>query len=164
MPGLMTFRPRAVKGALLASACALAGCSAVSSDGSLLGIVTPYRIDIVQGNVVTKEQIELVRPGMTRVQVRDMLGSPLLTDPFHADRWDYVFTIVRPGTQPQRRSVVARFEGDRLLTIEAPELPTEREFVALISRTSASGKNVALELTPEQRAALPAPQKQPAPT
>ena len=99
---------------------------------------------------------------MSRVQVRDMLGSPLLTDPFHADRWDYVFTIVRPGTPPQRRSVVARFEGDRLLSIEAPDLPSEREFVAQISRTSASGKVVALELTPEERSALPVPPKPPA--
>ena len=151
----------AVVAALLATG--LAGCSAVSQDGSLLGIVTPYRIDIVQGNVVTKEQLALVRPGMSRVQVRDMLGSPLLTDPFHADRWDYVFTIVRPGTQPQRRAVVAYFEGDRLLKIDAPELPSEREFVALISRTSASGKEMLLELTPEQRSALPVPPKPPAP-
>jgi len=157
MPGLFTFRTQAATlPALILLAAAVAGCSAVSSDGSLLGIVTPYRIDIVQGNVVTKEQIELVRPGMSRVQVRDLLGSPLLSDPFHADRWDYVFTIARPGTQPQRRNVVARFEGDRLLTIEAPELPTEREFVAMISRTSASGKNVALELTPATRHAAPA--------
>jgi outer membrane protein assembly factor BamE len=142
---------------------ALSGCSAVSQDGSLLGIVTPYRIDIVQGNVVTKEQLALVRPGMSRVQVRDLLGSPLLTDPFHADRWDYVFTILRPGTQPQRRALVAYFEGDRLLKIDAPDLPSEREFVALISRTSASGKEMVLELTPEQRAALPAAPRPPAP-
>jgi outer membrane protein assembly factor BamE len=100
---------------------------------------------------------------MTRVQVRDLLGSPLLTDPFHADRWDYVFTIRRPGTPPQRRNVVVLFQGDRLQSIDAPELPSEREFVALVSRTSASGKEVVLELTPEQRAALPVPSKPPAP-
>ena len=148
----------------LSVASVLSGCSAVSKDGSVLGFITPYRIDIVQGNVVTKEQLAQVRPGMTRVQVRDLLGSPLLTDPFHADRWDYVFTIDRPGTQPQRRSVIVLFEGDRLQKIDAPELPSEREFVALISRTSASGKNVVLELTPEQVAALPAPPKATAPT
>jgi outer membrane protein assembly factor BamE len=78
---------------------------------------------------------------------------------FHVDRWDYVFTIRRPGTQPQLRSVVAFFEGDRLLRVDAPELPSEREFVASISRTSASGKKPPLELTPEQRAALPVPPK-----
>jgi len=165
MPGrLVTVVVRLPALMVLSVASALCGCSAVSKDGSVLGFITPYRIDIVQGNVVTKEQLALVRPGMTRVQVRDLLGSPLLTDPFHADRWDYVFTIDRPGTQPQRRSVIVLFEGDRLQTIDAPELPSEREFVALISRTSASGKNVVLELTPEQVAALPAPPKLPAPT
>lgn len=147
-----------------AFAAALGGCGSLQSDGSLLGLITPYRIDIVQGNVVTKEQLALVRPGMSRVQVRDVLGSPLVTDVFHDDRWDYVFTIRRPGTQPQLRSVVAYFEGDRLLKVDAPELPSEREFVASISRTSARGKTPQLELTPEQRAALPAPPKPEAPT
>jgi len=160
MPGLSTPRTSALLALLLTAA--LTGCSAVSSDGSVLGIITPYRIDIVQGNVVTKEQLALVKPGMSRVQVRDLLGSPLLTDPFHGDRWDYVFTIQRPGTQPQRRSIVARFEGDRLLNVEAPELPSEREFVALISRAR-GGKVPPLELTAEERAALPVPPKAPAP-
>ena len=143
---------------------ALGGCASLQSEGSLLGLVTPYRIDIVQGNVVTKEQLALVRPGMSRVQVRDVLGSPLLTDVFHADRWDYVFTIKRPGTQPQQRSIVAYFEGDRLARIEAPDLPSEREFVASCSRTSASGSTRPLELTAEERAALPVPPKPAAPT
>jgi outer membrane protein assembly factor BamE len=147
-----------------AAVAALGGCASLQSDGNLLGLITPYRIDIVQGNVVTKEQLALVRPGMSRVQVRDALGSPLVTDVFHADRWDYVFTIRRPGTPPQLRSVVAFFEGDRLLRVEAPELPSEREFVASISRTSAKGKTPQLELTPEQRAALPVPAKPEAPT
>jgi len=159
MAGRSSSRTRAPALAATLIACALGGCSAVSSDGSFLGFITPYRIDIVQGNVVTKEQLALVRPGMTRVQVRDVLGSPLLTDPFHADRWDYVFTIRRPGTPPQRRDVVALFQGDRLQSIDAPELPSERDFVALVSRTSASGEPVVLELTPEQRAALPVPPK-----
>ena len=138
----------------------LGACASLSSEGNLLGLITPYRIDIVQGNVVTKEQLALVRPGMSRVQVRDVLGSPLVTDVFHADRWDYVFTIRRPGAPPQRRSIVAFFEGDSLQRIEAPELPSEREFVASITRTSASSRALPLlELTPEQRAALPVPPK-----
>jgi outer membrane protein assembly factor BamE len=138
----------------------LAGCQALDAEGSLLGLISPYRIDIVQGNVVTKEQVALVRPGMSRVQVRDILGSPLLTDLFHADRWDYVFTIRRPGTPPQRRALVVIFDGDALKRIDAPDLPSEREFVAQISRTSASGAAPSLELSEEQRKALPVPEKQ----
>src|SRR5438094_346202 len=95
-PGHRRARLATAAGAL----AALAGCSSISSEGNLLGVITPYRIEIVQGNVVTKEQLALLRPGASRVQVRDALGSPLLTDLFHADRWDYVFTIKRPGTQP----------------------------------------------------------------
>ena len=79
--------------ALVALSLALGGCGIrqIASDGSLLGLVTPYRIDIVQGNAITREQLALVKPGMTRAQVREILGTPLLNDPFHAERWDYLF-------------------------------------------------------------------------
>jgi len=75
----------------------LGGCESLQTTDSLLGVITPYRIDIVQGNVVTKEQIAAVKTGMSRSQVRDLLGTPLLADPFHAERWDYLFSIRRPG-------------------------------------------------------------------
>ena len=129
---------------------------------TFLGLITPYRMDIVQGNVVTREQVALVKPGMPRAQVRDILGSPMLTDMFHADRWDYVFTIRRQGTEPQRRTIVAYFKGDLLDKLDAPELPSEQEFVASISRVRAPGKPPLLELTPEQKSALPVPPAVPA--
>jgi outer membrane protein assembly factor BamE len=136
----------------------LAGCSSLQSSDSFLGVITPYRIDIVQGNVLTKEQVERVKPGMTRNQVRDLLGSPLLTDPFHDDRWDYVFTIRRQGAEPQRRSVVVLFDGDTLKSIDAPELPEERAFVASINTFKAKEKPL-LALSEDQRKALPVPAK-----
>ena len=158
----------------LASLLVVGGCASLQSSDSFLGVITPYRIEIVQGNVVTKEQADAVKVGMSRAQVRDILGSPLLTDPFHADRWDYLFTIKRPGAQPQRRSLVARFEGDRLAALEAPEdLPSERAFVASISTAKLRGTPPQLELTEEQKQALPPPKRpqpadgaasQPAPT
>ena len=138
---------------------AVGGCASLQSTDNFLGVITPYRIDIVQGNVVTKEQAAQIKPGMTRNQVRDILGSPMLTDIFHADRWDYVFTIKRPGTEPQRRAIVAHFEGDALKSLDAPELPSEREFVASISRTKGSGKTPVLELSDAQKQALPRPPK-----
>jgi len=141
------------------AALLLAGCASLQSSDSLLGLITPYKVEVVQGNVLTKEQVDAIKPGMNRNQVRDILGSPLLTDPFHADRWDYIFTIRRQGAEPQRRSVVARFEGDTLKTLEAPELPSEREFVASISTTKVRGTPPPLELTEEQRKALPPPRK-----
>ena len=135
-----------------------AGCSSIQGD-RLLGAITPYRIDVMQGNVITKELAANVKPGMSREQVRDLLGSPLLTSSFHADRWDYVFTMRRQGVEPQRRSVVAFFKGDALERLEVPELPSEKEFVSSIRATRASGAEPVLALSEEQRKALPPPLK-----
>jgi outer membrane protein assembly factor BamE len=150
---------------LPAAVAALGGGCATREQAtdSFLGVITPYRIDIVQGNAVTKEQVALVKPGMTRQQVQAILGSPMLTDPFHANRWDYLFSIRRPGTELQRRSVVAHFEGNVLKRLDAPEnLPTENEFVASIAPARKGLTAPALELTEEQRKALPPPAKRPA--
>lgn len=123
-----------------------------------MGLITPYRIDIVQGNAVTREQVAQVRPGMTRAQVRDILGSPMLSDAFHGERWDYVFTMRRPGNEPVRRHVVAHFQGDVLKKLEAPaDLPDEDQFVASIAPAKRKLEVPVLELTEAQRRALPAP-------
>jgi outer membrane protein assembly factor BamE len=144
---------------------ALGGCSThMHTAGGFFDYITPYRIDIVQGNVVTREQLDRVRPGMSRTQVRDTLGTPLLTDIFHAERWDYLFTIRRQGTEPQRRSVVLRFKGDLLDSVDAPpDLPSEREFIASITRERRVTEPRVLELTEEQRKALPVPARREAP-
>ncbi len=124
------------------------------------GLVTPYKVEVVQGNVVTQEQVAQIKTGMSRNQVRDILGSPLLTDVFHADRWDYVFTIRRQGTEPQRRSVVALFDGERLKSLDTGgELPTEVVFVASIDAAKAEGKPPKLSLSEDQLKALKAPPK-----
>lgn len=148
---------------LLGALMAVSGCSSwqqsLKTSDSILGVITPYRVEVVQGNVVTREQIELVKPGMNRAQVRNVLGSPLLTDLFHENRWDYIFTIKRQGTEPQRRSVVLMFDGDTLKSIDAPDLPGEQDFVASISPIKVSKNEPKLELTEEQRKALPIPPK-----
>lgn len=148
--------------AALAGLALLAGCASLQSSDNFLGVITPYRVEIVQGNVVTKEMLARVKPGMSRTQVRDLLGSPLLTDIFHADRWDYVFTIKRQGTEPQERRIVLLFEGEQLKSVQAPELPTEQEFAASITRSKdvKRGQPPVLELTEEQRKALPLPARQ----
>jgi len=140
----------------------LAGCESLQRTDSLFGLITPYRIDIVQGNAITKEQAALIRPGLSRLQVLDILGTPLLTDPFHSDRWDYLFTLRRPNTELQRRSVVVTFEADVVKAIEAGDLPSEREFVASISRFK-DIRAQKLELSDDERRALPIPVRPPAP-
>lgn len=148
---------------LLVIAFAASGCASLQSSDNFLGVITPYRVEVVQGNVVTKEQAALVKPGMTRAQVRDILGSPLLADAFHADRWDYVFTIRRQGTEPQLRRIVARFDGDSLKSLDASaELPAEREFVASIDTFKTSRQAPPLALTEDQLKSLPVPEKPPA--
>ena len=149
---------------LLALTAALSACSTSVSGDKVLGVVRPYRVEVVQGNVLTKELVARVKPGMSRAQVRDLLGSPLLTDMFHENRWDYAFTIRRQGAPYQQRKVVAWFEGDQLKQLDLPDdLPTENEFVAAIT-TFPSGTPPKLELTEEERKALPVPVKPPVPT
>ncbi len=138
----------------------LAACSITSPNADrVLGLVTPYRIDVTQGNVVTKELAALVKPGMSREQVREVLGSPLLASAFHADRWDYVFTLRRQGVPSQQRSVVAHFKGNVLDRLEAADLPSENDFVASIRPSRVSGPEPVLALTDEQKKALPPPVK-----
>jgi outer membrane protein assembly factor BamE len=140
----------------------IGGCSSLFTDpGAMMGIFTPYRIDVQQGNVVTQEQLARVKPGMTRLQVRDAMGSPLLADTFHANRWDYIFTLRKGNTEVQRRSVVLLFDGDVLKNIEAPELPTEREFIATIARSGRVVSAAQLELGPERLENLPIPPRTP---
>lgn len=109
-----------------------AGCSSVSQVGRVAEMVQPYKIDRVQGNVVTREQAAALRPGMPRTVVRDILGTPLLTSVFHANRWDYIFTFNRQGAPVQSRQVTLYFKGDLLERFEADDLPSESEFVATL--------------------------------
>ena len=142
--------------ALLLSACS----SWVGHDDRFAYVVPLYKVEIVQGNVVTKEQADKVKPGMSREQVRDILGSPMVADAFHGNRWDYVFTIRRQGTAPQARQIVARFEGERLKALELPpDLPTEEQFVASINTFKPKREAPKLELSEAERAALPRPVK-----
>lgn len=146
----------------IGTAAGLAGCEMLVSKDSITDIVKPYSPEIVQGNVLTKELISRVQVGMPRAQVRDLLGSPLLTDAFHGDRWDYVFTIHRRGTEPQRRSVVLMFNGDRLISIDTGgELPTEEAFVASIDSSSSVRKPRTLALSADELQSLKPPPKPP---
>ena len=140
----------------------LAGCENLVSKEGLTSVLKPYSVEVVQGNVLTTELISRVQIGMPRAQVRDLLGSPLLTDVFHGDRWDYVFTIRRRGTEPQLRRVVVMFEGERLVSVDTGgELPSEEAFVASIDSSSLDGKAKTLALSADELQSLKPPPKQP---
>lgn len=80
--------------------------------------VTPYRIDMQQGNVVTQEMIDKLKPGMTRQQVRFVLGTPPLVDPFRTDRWDYVYLFRKGSVVTEQRRLILLFDGDVLARID----------------------------------------------
>jgi outer membrane protein assembly factor BamE len=96
-------------------------------------IFQPYVPDIVQGNFISSEQYSKLKVGMTREQVRQIMGTPLLASYFHANRWDYVFEFKREGeTVGKERRVTLFFEGDQLAKFGGDALPTEVELVAEI--------------------------------
>jgi outer membrane protein assembly factor BamE len=138
----------------------LLGALSLTACSSLITSITPYRIDVLQGNFVSKEQAAQLKPGMPQEAVRNVLGTPLLQDPFHADRWDYVFSL-KPGNRPtelKRLTVYFDKEG-KLLRTEGDALPSEEEFVVRlddlrrgVARAGDEPKKVA-EVTP---AAAPA--------
>jgi outer membrane protein assembly factor BamE len=120
--------------AVLISSVLFAACSAY--DGAshrILRLLTPYRVSVVQGNFISREAVAQLKAGMSREQVRFLLGTPLLTDIFHADRWDYVFTFKRGDSViVHERRYTVYFEGDQLVKFGGDELPSEYELIAEI--------------------------------
>jgi outer membrane protein assembly factor BamE len=118
---------------LVAAAAVLAGCSTYDSlTQRVAQRITPYRITVVQGNFVSQEAAAKMRVGMTRAEVRTTLGTPLLTDMFHADRWDYLFYFRRGSTSiVQQRNFIVHFKDDRVASWEGgDDLPSELELLA----------------------------------
>lgn len=144
----------------------LAACSTVDgASNRLVSWITPYKIDIVQGNFVSREQAAALNKGMSRNQVREVLGTPLLASVFHENRWDYVFTFRRQGTEPQARKVTLFFDGDVLQRIEADALPSEAEFVASLDSGRKLGPVPVLEAPPGSlKPPIPVAQPSPVPS
>ena len=104
---------------ILLIALAMAALSACS----FVGFPGVYKIDVEQGNIVTQEMADQLKPGMSRRQVRFILGTPLVTDSFNLDRWDYVY-VKRNGTNVLSESHLSvNFEGDTLLYVSGDYQP-----------------------------------------
>jgi len=153
-------RRRASLFLLIVASASLVACGSLNGASThIAGVITPYKIDIVQGNFVSKEQAAAVKPGMSRAQVRDVLGTPLLASIFHGDRWDYIFTFKRQGLEPQARKVTVFFKGEVLDRVESDPLPTEAEFVASLDSGRKTLKVPVLEMSQEGLKPLPASEK-----
>lgn len=147
---------------LLAAALLAGACSAYDSTSrKVANAITPYRINIVQGNFVSREAASQLREGMTRDQVKFLLGTPLLTDVFHANRWDYVFSFRRGNTSVvQQRRYTVFFDGDRLAKFGGDELPSEYELIAEIDGMKKALKEQTPGKISTSAAAAPAPAEQ----
>ncbi|MEY4435679.1 MAG: hypothetical protein RLY41_69 [Pseudomonadota bacterium] len=141
------FLPRHLGAAVcVAVGLGLGGCSAP----------VIYKPDVVQGNFVSREQVQALRAGMPRQAVRDVLGTPLVTSLFHADRWDYAFTIRRQGAEPQQRRFSVFFKNNALDRVEGDPLPTEAEFAAQLDTRRAPAQLPELKATEADLAKFPA--------
>ena len=108
----------------ISAAALLAGCASSTDSGSkLISFPGAYKIDIQQGNVITQEMVDQLRPGMTRNQARYVLGSSLLEDTFNKDRWDYVYSMQPGGEDRTQQTLTIFFEGDKLVSIQGDFLP-----------------------------------------
>ena len=115
--------PRA-SNVVLALLCAafLAGCGLPRALG-----IAPYKIEIQQGNFVSQEMVSQLKDGMSKDQVRQIMGTPLLVDIFHAERWDYIYSRTTTEGKREKRRLAIFFEDGKLARVDgdaAPALPT----------------------------------------
>ena len=160
MPAKHLFDTNCIKRPSLAAlaflaALVLAGCGSLNTGFNASAVnpvnwITPYKVDVIQGNFISKEQVESLKTGMSRAQVKDVLGTPLVSSLFHADRWDYVFTLKRQGIEPQSFRYALFFKGDQLERFEGDTMPSNAEFIASLANSRKIGKIPVLEATEEQ--------------
>lgn len=99
----------------------LASCGGMSLP--TLPTLTPHKIEVQQGNMITPEMREKISVGMSASTVRSILGTPLINDPFHTKRWDYVYVLERGGKQTGQQRLTLYFEDDHLARIDDSAMP-----------------------------------------
>ena len=109
------------------------GVVQVVKNEKLFGFVPIYRPDVQQGNFITQEMVAQLKNGITKDQVRFLLGTPLLIDNFHQNRWDYPFRLKNGDGQLTASRVVVFFENDKVAKFEGGELPTEKDYLMRIA-------------------------------
>ncbi|MBI5660501.1 MAG: outer membrane protein assembly factor BamE [Nitrosomonadales bacterium] len=116
----------------------LASCSEMAMPK--LVTFASHKIEIRQGNLISPEMRERLKPGMTRPQVRSVLGTPLVSDPFHANRWDYVYRLEQNGQLVDNQCLTLYFDGDRLARIDDGDMPPLSAAVSPLTAEPAAGK------------------------
>jgi outer membrane protein assembly factor BamE len=163
MPALVS--GRSLSALLLAFCAALSGCGSFDNASlRMTEVITPYKVEVVQGNFVASEQVQLLKTGMSRAQVRDLLGTPMITSIFHDERWDYAFSLRRKGVRTQSRLLTVHFKGDVVERVASDPMPTEAEFVASLDVGRKVLQEPVLEAAPESLKGFSAPAAQPVPS
>ena len=143
----------------------VAGCSTAVDETQrawMNKIFRPYVPDVVQGNFISSEQYAKLQLGMTREQVRQILGTPLLASYFHANRWDYIFEYKRSGqVVGKERHVTVFFDGDKVVKFEGDALPTEVELVAEIDNYAKTKRSFWDVITGSNKPPVTPPLQQP---
>lgn len=150
---------RAPSSEAAAAAAAGTGAQTIGPTGArrFLGIFAPYRIAIQQGNFVSSEMLTNLKEGMTPEQVRFALGTPLLVDIFHTDRWDYIFRLQRGNGEVTTSRVTVFFKDGRVARFEGGDLPTESEYIARIAGAAPASKPLPPVAPPKAAPSAPAP-------
>ena len=108
-------------------ALSVGGCSLSQLKLPELKIPRVYKLSVQQGNVITQEMVDRLKPGMTRNQVEFVMGKPVLGDPFNDDQWVYIYTLEVPDYFNQVFKMVLAFEDDTLATISGDYIPREAD-------------------------------------
>lgn len=131
----------------------------------LVAKVNPFKIDVRQGNYVSQEMVAQLKAGQTKDQVRFILGTPLIVDAFHADRWDYVYRFKPGGGEPEQRKLTVYFQENRLVRVtgdvvagDAAEAPARPPMQTLVIENPNYKPAVEAASEPKPAEAAPAAQ------
>ena len=136
---------------ILAAPIALAACGVPN-------MIKPYRMEIQQGNFISQEAVSQLKPGMSKEQVRFVLGTPLVTDIFHADRWDYVYFRDVRGRAREERRIVVVFEDGKLARVLGDVVPAApKDETAAVKEAAPAPPAAPKPVAPEPIAEQPKP-------
>lgn len=120
--------------------------------GSNVPTVKPYKMDIQQGNIVTSEMLLKLRPGMTKSQVQFIMGTPLLVDSFHSNRWDYFYQLRKQGEIINQRRVILDFDGDALARVRGDVVPEGTDIDTLMQQADSESKSSSEKMAQQSKA------------
>lgn len=113
---------------IIAISVLLASCSSMSMPK--LSSFSPHKIEVQQGNLITPEMREKIKVGMSSAMVRSILGTPLINDPFHSRRWDYVYSMQQGGKLVEKQRLTLYFDDERLTRIDDSNMPVQPQSVS----------------------------------